>query len=304
MEVPMMTRDNPASNGREVERSISRRRLLAWSGTALLAGVAGCSGTNNPGNGTESPTGTSSPPADSVFEEVEFTGPNLVVTLAEDHDVDRLNLIAPDGSTFEQTTVAEGATTADLQILYKSGGSYDTGEYELVAVRGESSDTMSIELRPELSVVDVEPEVDESDQNSTGRLFITVENTGSGPTWVYNIGFRNAPYSNAPEVIEGDGIADTRFERPQDPQEEFLQPNTEQRFLKGRGVLIISDDDSVSCEGGSVELTVVVQTPHGDVEQPIRADLTGGYHIDDQAAVQHPCKNVDIELLPGGGDDA
>ena len=300
----MMSRDNPAPNDRALERSISRRRLLAWSGTALLSGVAGCSGTNSPGTGTESPTGSPSPPADSVFEEVEFAGPNLVVTLAEDHDADRLNLIAPDGSTFEQTAVAEGATTAELQVLYKSGGSYDTGEYELVAVKGESPDTMSIELRPEISVVDIEPEISEDDQNSTGRLFVTVENTGSGPTWVYNIGFRNAPYSNAPEVIEGDGVADTRFERTQDPQEEFLQPDTEQRFLKGRGVLIISDDDSVSCEGGSIELTVVVQTPHGDIEQPIRADLSGGYHIDDQAAVQHPCKNVDIELLSGGGDDA
>jgi len=298
----MMSRDNPASNDRALERSISRRRLLAWSGTALLTSVAGCSGTDNLGGGTESSTVSPSPPADFVFEEVEFTDPNLVVMLTGNHDVDRLNLIAPDGSTFEQTAVAEGATTAEFQILYKTGGFYDTGEYKLVAVRGESSDTMSIGLRPELSVVDVEPEIDENDQNSTGRLFVTVENTGSEPTWVYNIGFRNVPYSNAPEVIEGDGVADTRFERPQDPQEEFLQPDAEQRFLKGRGVLIISDDDSVSCEGGTVELTVVVQTPHGDVEQPIRADLSGGYHIDDQAAVQHPCKNVDIELLTGGDD--
>ncbi|CDK39190.1 uncharacterized protein domain protein [Halorubrum sp. AJ67] len=304
MEVTMMSRDTSTPNDRKIGQSISRRRLLACSGTALLSGVAGCLGTNTARNGTESPTGSPSPPIDSVFEEIEFVGPNLVVTLAEDHDVDRLNLISPDGGTFEQVTVTEGVTTAEFQILYKSGGSYDTGNYELVAVRGESSDTMSVELRPEISVVDVEPDVDVDDQNSTGRLFVTVENTGTGPTWVYNIGFRNAPYSNAPEVIEGDGVADTRFERPQDPQQEFLQPNTEQRFLKGRGVLIISDDDSISCEGGSIELTVVVQTPHGDIEQPIRADLSGGYHVDDQAAVQHPCENADIELLSGGSNNA
>ena len=211
-------------------------------------------------------------------------------------------LISPDGRTFEQVTVTEGVTTAELQVLYKSGGSYDTGKYELIAVRSESSDTISVELQPEISVVDVEPDVD--NQNSTGRLFVTIENTGTGPTWIYNIGFRNAPYSNAPEVIEGGGVADTRFERPQNPQQEFLQPNTEQRFLKGRGVLIISDDDSVSCEGGSIELTVVVQTPHGDIEQPIRADLSGGYHVDDQAAVQHPCENVDIKLLSEGDNNA
>jgi len=297
-----MTRDNPASNGRDVERSISRRRLLAWSGTAILSGVAGCSGTNNPGSGTDSPTGTSSPPADSVFEEVEFTGPNLVVTLAEDHDVDRLNLIAPDGSTFEQTTVAEGATQVEMQIVFKTGDTYSAGEYDLVAVSGESSESMTVGLQPEIQVVDVEPEFDEDDGYSSGRLFVTVENVGTGPTWVYNIGFQNAPYRNAPQVI--DGVADTTFEQPEDSDKEFLAPETQRTFLKRRGVLVIDDNDDVSCEGDTAELTVVVQTPHGDIEQPIRVQLSGGYHVDDQGAIQHPCREVQIELLEGGEQDA
>jgi len=92
----MMSRDTPTPNDRKIGQSISRRRLLACFGTALLSGVAGCLGTNTARNGTESPTGSPSPPIDSVFEEIEFVGPNLVVTLAEDHDVDRLNLISPD----------------------------------------------------------------------------------------------------------------------------------------------------------------------------------------------------------------
>ena len=296
----MMSDKYQKSRDFESDRSISRRQLLAWSGTAPLAGVAGCSGTNNPSTETESPTGSSAPPADSVFEDVGFAGSNLVVMLADGNDADRLNLISPDGSIFEQTSVVEGATQVEMQILLKSGGSYDSGEYELVAVTGESSDSMSIELNPEVDIVDVEPEFDEDDQNSTGRLFVTVENAGSGPTWIYNIGFQNVPYPNAPEVIEGDGVADTTFERPQNPDKEFLQPGVERRFLKEQGVLIISDDDTVSCEDDTSELTIVVQTPHGDVEQRIRARLSGGYHIDDEAAVQHPCKNVEIELLSGG----
>ena len=302
MEVPMMTRENPASNGRDVEQSISRRRLLAWSGTALLSGVAGCSETNNPGGGTESPTGTSSSPADSVFEAVEFTGPNLVTTLAEDHDVDRLNLIAPDGSTFEQTTIAEGATQVEMQIVFKTGGTYSAGEYDLVAVGGESSESMTVELQPEIQVVDVKPEFDEDDGYSSGRLFVTVENVGTGPTWVYNIGFQNAPYRNAPQVI--DGVADTTFEQPEDSDKEFLSPEAQRIFLKRRGVLVVDDNDDVSCEGDTAELTVVVQTPHGDIEQPIRAQLSGGYHVDDQGAIQHPCREVQIELVEGGEQNA
>jgi len=226
-----------------------------------------------------------------------------VVTLADDHDVDQLNLIGPDGTTFEQSTVAQGATRVEIQIVFKTGGTYSAGEYELVAVSGETSESMSLEIRPDIQIVDVEPELDEDDGYSSGRLFVTVENVGTGPSWVYNIGFRNAPYRNAPEVIEGDGVADTTFERPE-ASEEFLSPGTEREFLKQRGVLVIDDNDDVSCESDTAELTVVVQTPHGDIEQPIRAELSGGYHIDDQGAIQHPCKDVQIELLDGGGDNA
>lgn len=300
----MMSRNNPIPHDREPDRSISRRCLIAWSTTALLSGVAGCSGTNNPSNGTESSTGSPSPPADSVFQGIEFSGPNLVVSLAEDHDVDRLNLIASDGSTFEQATVAEGASQVEMQIVSKTGGTYSAGEYDLVAVIGESSESMTVELQPELQVVEVEPEVDEDDSYSSGRLFVTVENVGTGPTWVYNIGFRNAPYRNAPDVIEGDDVADTTFEQPEDPDKEFLRPETERTFLKRRGVLVIDDNDDVSCEGDTAELTVVVQTPHGDIEQPIRAQLSGGYHIDDQGAIQHPCREVQIELVDGGEQNA
>jgi len=226
-----------------------------------------------------------------------------VVTLADDHDVDQLNLIGPDGTTFEQSTVAQGATGVEIQIVFKTGGTYSAGEYELVAVSGETSESMSLEIRPDIQIVDVEPEFDEDDGYSSGRLFVTVENVGTGPSWVYNIGFRNAPYRNAPEVIEGDGVADTTFERPE-ASEEFLSPGTEREFLKQRGVLVIDDNDDVSCQSDTTELTVVVQTPHGDIEQPIRAELSGGYHIDDQGAIQHPCKDVQIELLDGGGDNA
>ncbi|WP_248299473.1 hypothetical protein [Halorhabdus amylolytica] len=283
------------------KQSISRRKLLAYTGATLFAGVAGCSKSTNE---NETTTSQFTPPADSVFEDVDIEGPNLVVTLPQDHDIDRINLIDPDGNLFRQTGVAEGETRAELQIVFKTGGSYTAGEYELVAISGESSASLSVELRPEINVVAVEPELAEDDQNSTGGLIVTLENVGTGPTWIYNIGFRNTPYPNAPEVIEGDSFVDTVFERPNNPSNEFLAPGIEREFLKKRRVLVFSDTDEVSCEGDTAELAVVVQTPHGDFEQPIKATLSGGYHIRDQAAIQHSCENVDIELLDGGGDNA
>lgn len=297
-----MSSSTPVLTDRVSRQASSRRRFLAWAGTALLAGVTGCSGTATRGGGADASAGSSSPPAESVFEAVAFSGPTLVVTLAEEHDVTRLNLIAPDGSTFRQTTVAEGATQIEIQIVSKTGSSYSVGEYDLVAVTDASSESMTVELKPEIQVVDVKPEFDEDDGYSSGRLLVAVENVGTGPTWVYNIGFQNAPYRNAPQVI--DGVADTTFERPTEGDKEFLSPQTQRTFLKQRGVLVISDSDDVSCTGDTAELTVVVQTPHGDTEQPIRAQLSGGYHIDDQGAIQHPCRDVQIELVREGDQDA
>lgn len=299
----MSRQENPHNHEQQSPRRMSRRSVVAWSGTALLAGLAGCSGTDSSGNRTTT-TSSPTPPPDSVFEAISFEGPNLVVSLEPDHNVSRLNLIAPDGSTFRQTDVAEGATTVRMQILFVSGGSYEAGEYELVAVKGKSSESMSLTLRPDIRVIDVVPERSEDDQQSTGRLLVTVENTGSGPTWVYNIGFRNAPYPNAPQVLKGEGVAITGFERPENSKEQFLAPNAQQVFLKERPVIVISDSDEVSCQGSTLELRVVVQTPHGDVEQPIRAHLSGGYNVEDPVAVQHPCKHVEIELKDGDGGNA
>lgn len=296
----MTHQNHPQLNDHRANRSLSRRTILAWSGATMLTGLAGCAGSDGPGNRTASAP-ASSPAVVSAVREIQFEGPNLVVLFDADHEVSRLNLIAPDGSTYRQTGVEAGATRAELQILSKTGDSYTAGQHELVAVSGESSESMPIELRPAIDVVDVQPELDDDDRNSTGRLLVTVENAGSGPTWIYNIGFRNAAYQNAPQVIDGDGVADTTFERPEDPMNEFLAPGTARVFLKRRGVLVISDDDDVTCAGGTADVTVVVQTSHGDVEQPIRARLSGGYHVDDEAAIQHPCQDVDIELLDGGG---
>ena len=266
-------------------------------GAGVLTGIAGCTSGESDSQ-TGPPPNATTPPSDSVVEALHFTGPDLVVRLAEDHDVTRLNLITPEGATFEATRVAQGATEARLRLISKAGKTYSAGQYELIAIAEPASESIPIELQPAVQVVEVRPEVDEEGY-STGRLVVSVTNTGTGPTWVYNIGFRNAPYRNAPAVIDGNASVDTTFAKPA-PDEEFLPPETTRDFLKRRGVLVVGDNDGVSCEGASTELTVVVQTPHGDVVQPVRAQLSGGVYIDDPGALQHPCRDVRVELLEGG----
>lgn len=275
---------------------LTRRAILALSGTAFT-GLAGCAGLDNPGKSTQTTTAQSS----SVIQKISFDGKNMVVRLQDNHDVTQLNLIAPDGGTFAQTQVAAGATTARLQILSFTGNSYTPGEYKLVAVKGDTQTSTKVELRPNPEIVKVTPQLSESDQQSTGKLLVTVANTGTAPTWVYNIGYKGAPYENAPQVKGS--VVDTTFEKPETSDGEIILPGGQQVFLKRRGVLIVDDNDSVTCEGGRAELTVVVQTVHGSVKQEIIAHLSGGYNVEDSGSVQHPCKNVRIERANGGTRD-
>jgi hypothetical protein len=233
-----------------------------------------------------------------VFERLTFTGPDLLVELVPDHSVSQLTLVGPDEQTYTQTRVAEGARQARLQLLSKAGRFYPAGDYRLAAEIGKTTVSETLSLRPDLRITDVVPEYDEG-QHTTGRLLVTVENIGSGPTWVYNIGVQNVPFPNAPEII--DGIADATFEQP-DSKEEFLSPDAERTFLKTREILVFKRDGGVSCDGGEVTFTVVVQTPHGDTSRSLRAGLSGGYNIDDQLAVRSPCQNVALANASGGDD--
>ena len=302
MEVVIMSEYQTGSDSRRPTWRRSRRRFITGVGAGVLTGIAGCtSGESN--SQTDPPTNATTPPSDSGIEALHFTGTDLVVKLADDHDVARLNLIGPEGATFEETRVAQGATEARLQLMSKTGTAYSAGQYELIAVTEPASESMPIELQPAVQVADVRPEVDEEEGYSTGRLVVSVTNTGTGPTWVYNIGFRNAPYRNAPAVIDGDAPVDTTFAKPA-PDKEFLPPETTRDFLKRRGVLVVDGNNGISCEGATAELTVVVQTPHGDVAQPVRAQLSGGVHVDDSGALQHPCQDVQVELLEEGDASA
>lgn len=277
---------------------LSRRAILAFGTTALAASVAGCAGFPKGKTNTSTASPTVSP--NPVVKQISFEGEQMAVHLEEGHDVSRINLIAPDGSQFTTTTVPEGATKVTLQIIETSRPdrfTYAPGTYDLVTITGDSSTSIPVDLQPnpQISAVDPAPT---ADQPSAGKLRVTVANTGSAPTWVYNIAYLGAPAPNPKKDIDN---AVLRFETPESP---IVPPGEQTAFVSSHPPLLIDERDDVTCRDGQAKITVVVQTPHGDVEQQITALLSGG--VKNRYLDGHTCQNVTIETTTrtAGGNDA
>ncbi|SEP03236.1 hypothetical protein SAMN05216388_102816 [Halorientalis persicus] len=303
----MMLGKHLKSHDSESEQCVSRRRLLAWSGTAIVGGLAGCAGNGNQGNNSDSPATTSSPSEDSVFEESRFDGPEIVVTLSQDHGVSRLNLIAPDGSLYTQADVAEGATTVRLRVMDIQPGlgdyeHYSPGTYELTAVREDSSQSRELEMRPNLQLTEASHYQDGANQ---GNLALTIENTGTAPTWPYQIVYRDAPNEAAnAELNDKKGIP--QFITPEDPVENIIGPGEAIDIVGNTPPVVFTDDDSTerTCDDQTVEFTAVVGTVVGSpLEQEIEVTLSGersGVGTSDT----YTCSEIAAELTDGGGTDA
>ncbi|MDZ5810530.1 hypothetical protein U4E84_04085 [Halorubrum sp. AD140] len=169
--------------------------------------VAGCLG----GNGSKTPDGSDSPSNGSrVFQEIVVDGTTLVVEFGSDSELDQINLVQPNGELLSQQEVATGSE----QVSFDLGTTYEPGEYEVFALRGEEEigeDTVTVE--PDLQIVRMgigrnQPEemwngpVDEIEEEA----FVTLENQGSGPDRVTKLLFTgDVPY---PADEEGTNYVD------------------------------------------------------------------------------------------------
>lgn len=268
---------------------VTRRRWLAVGGSALASLVAGCSGGSEP-----------TPTPESVFRGTSFEGTDLVVDLREDHGVSTVNLIAPDGSLFAEADVATGATRVGLEILRIRPASagmihYVPGAHELVAVSGDETETTTVELVPELRIVDVQQFRDGTRGGDFGRLIVEVENTGTGPTWVHDVTHIGAPNRGAnvelgrdPGVIllEQDGL----------PESAIITPGSSRSFEDIVFPLIFRSDDSASCED-QFTMSVLIGSPVLDpIEQTIQIDVAGEPRTAGLTG-QFTCSNVSVEFV-------
>ena len=268
-------------------RKVSRRQFLKAGLATGAVGLAGCAGSENHGD---------QPSANPVFRDSSISGSDLVVDLRD--DVDEVNLITPAGSAFSSARVATGATRVRFSLFqHRVRSHYTPGEYTLVAIAdGEELASVPIELIPTLEITGVEPYRDGRETISNrGNLLVTAENTGTGPTWIYFLGYEDAPNSSA-SIFPSTEYAQTtphhNFRLPE-PEQEFIIEPGESRTLLGRQPPL--NPRRGHCDGRTVDLSAVVLTGVGeDVRQPLRATLGT-----EQSAVNSSgiCSEIAVELL-------
>lgn len=271
---------------------MSRRCVLGLGAGLVSAGLAGCMGSGGPSSGP--PTEA----AESDISDVGFEGRFLVVRLADDHDVSRLNLIAPDGSLFGQADVEVGVTTARIELLdvkpERAGlKHYTPGVHELVTVSDAESASVDLELVPELRIVDVRQYRDGERASDFGKLVVEVENVGSGPTWVHSITYQDSPNFAANGELGGDP-GTLSLEGVTDPNGSVLVPNQAKTFMGVNAPLLIPQESETSCDGFE-EFTLFVESPVlPPLEESFRAEL-GGEIVSIGFTDEFSCTGVNIE---------
>ncbi|MFB6362095.1 MAG: hypothetical protein ABEH59_12350 [Halobacteriales archaeon] len=276
----------------------SRRALLGGVSTAISAGLAGCLG----GGGQSTPTTEA-----SVIERTGFDGRFLVVELAPDHDVSRLNLIGPEGSAVAQTDVATGETKASLEILkvepQPAMEHYTPGRHEIIAVQESDEVTREIELRPRFELIGIRQNRDPEYDSQLANLVFTISNTGTARSWVYDIAFSGAPYFAAnSELSDRPGVP--FMTQPEKNYEFIITPGANQEFVSSNPPFLFNEEDHDQCDG-EYELTAKIGFP---TNAPLKIDLRatmGGDLANVGLPDKHTCSKFSVsvvEVMTAKGD--
>lgn len=195
------------------------------------------------------------------FDRVAVEGQTLVVGLGE-VSADTVNVIAPDGTAFESRSVAQGATTVEVDI----GLSYDPGEYQVVASAEDSTVAeTSLTIAPELEIVEVGVGGNHSEEMPNGLNFadkqaiVEITNRGTGPEVLEQLlilgGVPNPTTDLVQDDVSTSGIYDVEdgygdLEQPVVPaQETVVFYTTTMPFaFVGNGVDCKSEPQTETCE--------------------------------------------------------
>lgn len=254
----------------------SRRALLGACGLGLASAVSGCTSLPTGGSTSSSPESQSE---SDVFQEISFEGPQMIVELREGHSVERLNLVAPDGSEFSSTEISAGVSTEKIRLLDISPGlnryeHYEPGEYSLVAAKKDGSVTeVSLSLKPSLRIIELSAAKGPSGPED--RLQVRVENNGTGPTWVYDIAYQNLENGQTSKLGELYGLPEAELRIPKEAEKAIISPN-ESRAYVGRESPFLFGNKAI-CQGTTLQGTVTVASPvDSEAEQSFEVELQNG----------------------------
>lgn len=241
----------------------NRRTVLRTAAGLSLVGLTGClSGSGETGDDTTTTNDDSD--EQGVLSRVAVEGTTLVVELGSKAEVDQVNLIQPNGELFGKREIAAGVR----QVSFKIGTAYDSGDYRVLAVQGENTvDETSLEIRPELEIVDVglfrnnpdKPWIEVYGESETNRVknseaYVEVRNTGTGPDAVVKLRF-SGDVPHLAETYEGSGLYETdHVVAPPDEQIDLF--STTLPFGPKLG------DEGMGCstDGNQGEFTVTIES--------------------------------------------
>lgn len=169
---------------------MDRRRFLKAGAVFGSVSVAGCVGNVLSGG------------QQSVFEEISRQGTNLVVNLTPDANIQRVNLISPDGSRANSARLAEGESRVVLSLLNRNFAGvryvYTPGTNTVVAIDESGAEhEQEVPLNPRLSATNISllrgrRSNTYADYERYTNPIITVENTGSAPALIIESAVRGS----------------------------------------------------------------------------------------------------------------
>jgi hypothetical protein len=249
----------------ESRAGLSRRNVLRAFGGVAMVGLAGCSRSQTD---PPSPTDGGGGEPGSVFQSLSFDLGDLVIGLPEDHGVSQISLVGPDGTVFTSVSPDFAATTVRLAVLDIRPGvgrseHYTPGQHQIVAKIREETERRRLDLEPELSITNMELHREGTPQTDTGRVVFTIRNDGTGPTWIYDIVFENAPNWTVNDSLrEPVGIP---MNGTSSEDEVIIPPGEDRSYVSTSVPLIYDDEDGAEriCNGDVVEFRAIVGTAVG-----------------------------------------
>jgi hypothetical protein len=272
---------------------------------ALAFGLAGCSsgGASQPdlaANETSSGGATYDSSSAPSVEGINFDVQNLVVRLATGHSISDLSLIAPDGTLYTSASVATGQTTVPMQILdvdLMSGGytHYEPGIHELVLETGSGQESVSIPLEPDLEIVDVGPVENPESPVEYGQLVVTVTNRGTGPTWVYDVAFEDAPNFAANDPL-GDNPGVSRLSGIEGPEDLIVIPGSEGHYSSTDVPLLLPDSSEGICASETTTFSLSVGVAQGTPINTRISATADGEPVGDGIRGGVTCSNLSVMI--------
>jgi hypothetical protein len=190
-----------------------------------------------------------------------------------------------------------------LDITPSDSFHYPVGNSQLIAVKSDSSEEQSIELRPDIEVTGVS-QYSGQKPRSFGNVAISIINRGTAPTWIYDIFYSGVPYSEAKKEGNGRGSPGIYLKEPETLEQAIVPPEAEREFVDTHPPYLFEDESD--CESKLLTSTVYLKLGYRETHSvEINAEFSGNPVPADAVSFDqmYACKNGNISLASKGSNE-